>query len=116
MPTTSLSEEDIFQAARRIKAGAERATYLDQVCSDDVLREQIEALLRAHDDSESFLECPASEMAGAASSPPTLDQAPVEKPGAVIGPYKLLQKPWPVGMGRGQRGFVRGTRRLPAPA
>jgi eukaryotic-like serine/threonine-protein kinase len=92
MSPASLSEEDIFQAARRIKAGAARAAYLDQVCGEDVLREQIEALLRAHDDSESFLECPASEMAGAASSPPTLDQAPLEKPGTVIGPYKLLQQ------------------------
>jgi WD40 repeat protein/serine/threonine protein kinase len=56
------------------------------------LREQIEALLRAHDHSESFLESPAPEMAGSVGSPPTLDQPPLEKPGTQIGPYKLLQQ------------------------
>jgi WD40 repeat protein/serine/threonine protein kinase len=92
MPPSSLSEEDIFQVARRIEAGAARAAYLNQVCGEDALREQIDALLRAHDDSQSFLESPASEMAGDASSPPTLDQPSSEKPGTVIGPYKLLQQ------------------------
>src|SRR5262245_3951052 len=101
MTPPSLSEEDIFQVARRIEAGAARAAYLDQVCSEEELRGQIEALLRAHDDSESFLESPASEMAGGASTPPTFDQPPIEKPGTQIGPYKLLQQ-----IGEGGFGIV----------
>src|SRR5262245_35974408 len=88
----SLSEEEIFQVARRIVAGKARAAYLDQVCGQDALRDQIEALLRAHDGSESFLESPAPGMVGSASGPPTLDQPPAEKPGTQIGPYKLLQQ------------------------
>src|SRR5262245_22152537 len=92
MTPLSLSEEDVFQVARRIKAGAARTAYLDQVCGNDALRGQIEALLRAHDDSESFLESPASDVAGGASSSPTIDEPPIEKPGTAIGPYKRLQQ------------------------
>src|SRR5262245_9189217 len=92
MTPPSLSEEDIFQVARRIEAGAARAAYLDQVCSEDELRGQLEALLRAHDDSESFLVFPASKPASGEGGPPTLDLHPIEKPGTVIGPYKLLQQ------------------------
>src|SRR5262249_49544760 len=40
----------------------------------------------------SFLEFPASKLASGESSPPTLDLHPIEKPGTVIGPYKLLQQ------------------------
>src|SRR5262245_2114083 len=92
MTPPTLSEEEIFQVARRIDAGAARTAYLDQACGDDASRGQIEALLKAHDNSESLLECPASEMAGGASSPLTIDQTPSERPGTVIGPYKLLQQ------------------------
>lgn len=101
MSQTSLSEEDIFQVARRIKAGAARAAYLDQACDENAVREKVESLLRAHDESESFLESPAPEFAGDSSGPPTLDQPPLEKPGTVIGPYKLLQQ-----IGEGGFGIV----------
>src|SRR5262245_35507365 len=101
MTQPSLSDEDIFQVARRIEAGEARSAYLDQVCSEDALREQIEALLRAHDESQSFLESPAPEIAGSLGGPLTLDQPPVEKPGTQIGPYKLLQQ-----IGEGGFGIV----------
>jgi eukaryotic-like serine/threonine-protein kinase len=101
MTRFSLSEEDIFQAARRIEAGAARAAYLDQACGEAALREQIEGLLRAHDESPSFLESPMSEVAGGMSNPPTVDQPSLERPGARIGPYKLLQQ-----IGEGGFGIV----------
>src|SRR5215510_5644909 len=99
MTPLSLSEEEIFQVARRIEEGEARAAYLDQVCGGDALRERVEALLRAHDESESFLESPAPEIAVSANNPPTLDQHPLEKSGTQIGPYKLLQQIGEGGMG-----------------
>src|SRR5262245_17267148 len=102
MARSLLSDEDIFQAARRIEAGVARDAYLDQACGEGVaLREQVEALLRAHDESPSFLESPMSEVAGGVGSPPTVDQPSFESPGARIGPYKLLQQ-----IGEGGFGIV----------
>ena len=38
---------------------AERAAYLDQACAGDAaLREQVEALLQAHEQAEEFLNVP----------------------------------------------------------
>ena len=57
MTRPSLFEEDIFQVARRIESGEARAAYLDQVCGEDAaLREQIDALLSAYAESQTFLE------------------------------------------------------------
>src|SRR5947209_18405493 len=92
MMQPSLSDEEIFQVARRLEVGEARAAYLNQVCGEPALREQIKALLRAHDESESFLESPALELAGSASSPHLVEQPPLETPGTQIGPYKLLQQ------------------------
>jgi serine/threonine protein kinase len=83
--------EDIFLAAVE-KAPPDRVAYLDAVCGADAeLRAQVEALLRSHDAAGSILEQPLFQAG------PTVDQAPVvERPGMVIGPYKLLQ---PIGEG-----------------
>ena len=90
MSGTALSEEDIFQVARHIEITDARTAYLEQVCGDDAtLREEVEALLAAHDDSPSFLESPHSALA---VSTPTIDQPLTEAPGTQIGPYKLLQQ------------------------
>jgi WD40 repeat protein/serine/threonine protein kinase len=97
MSPASLSEEEIFQMARRIDSAESRRAYLDQTCRDDAtLREQIEALLAAYYTSESFLESPASEIA---DEIPTRDRLISERPGTVIGPYKLLQQIGEGGMG-----------------
>jgi eukaryotic-like serine/threonine-protein kinase len=70
------------------RSGAERVAYLDGACDGDPqLRERVEALLRAHDQAESFLEAPAAGQ----SSPPA--QVPrTERLGEKIGRYKLLQQ------------------------
>ncbi len=86
MPTDPKLVRDQFLAAAEIPA-AERAAYLTAHCGGDrELRAAIERLLAAHDQPASVLNRPAPGM-------PTADYAPIaERPGTVIGPYKLLQK------------------------
>jgi hypothetical protein len=87
MLPASLSEEDVFQVARHIDLVEARRAYLEQACGDDAaLRQQVDSLLAAHETSESFLESPPSEIASELSTRyPTF----TERPGTVIGQYKL---------------------------
>jgi serine/threonine protein kinase len=82
-----MSERDVFEAALELPT-EQRAAYLDSVCgSDAALRQRLAALLGKHDRAGSFLEQPAV--------PPlaTVDEMPIsERPGTVIGPYKLLEQ------------------------
>ena len=98
MNLIQLDEEAIFHVARRIEAREARGAYLDQVCGDDRgLRDRLEALLGLYEQEASFLESPAL------GPPATLTAAgvtrPPEGPGAVIGPYKLLEAIGEGGMG-----------------
>ena len=87
MPANQPQVEEIFDEALRRAAGQDRARYLDEVCGGDPeLRRRVERLLRAVSEAGSFLETPAQGPS------PTVDQPPVEGPGIVIGPYKLLQQ------------------------
>src|SRR5262249_16061979 len=52
----------------------------------------VEALLRAHDKSGDVLDLPDKPM-------PTMDEPVSERPGTVIGPYKLLEQIGEGGMG-----------------
>jgi WD40 repeat protein/serine/threonine protein kinase/tetratricopeptide (TPR) repeat protein len=90
-----MNEHELFAAALEIDVPAERSAYLDRACGgDDPMRARIEALLRAHEQAGSFLAAPP--LAGSA----TLDAPrPLEGPGTVIGPYKLLQAIGEGGMG-----------------
>src|SRR5262249_8916299 len=82
----------LFSKAIELADPAERARYVEQACGDNAaLRAEVESLLRALDKAGSFLEAPA------ATPGQTVDQPALrEGPGAVIGPYKLLQ---PIGEG-----------------
>jgi WD40 repeat protein/serine/threonine protein kinase len=72
----------------------ERAAYLEQACDGNAaLRASIEALLRAHVGASGFMDRPASSPLA------TVDEPLTEGPGAVIGPYKLLQQIGEGGMG-----------------
>jgi serine/threonine protein kinase len=86
MPTDPKLVRDLFLGAAEIPA-AERAAYLTAHCGGDPeLRAAIERLLAAHDEPASVLNRPAPGM-------PTADYPPVaERPGTVVGPYKLLQE------------------------
>ena len=52
--------EEIFSAALKQATTAERAAFLDEACGNDAdLRARIEALLKAHEEAETFLVRPA---------------------------------------------------------
>ncbi|NQU24234.1 MAG: protein kinase [Candidatus Nealsonbacteria bacterium] len=88
-----MKEEDLFHQALEQPADR-RASFLDTACSGDAdLRERVEVLLRAHVNPGSFLEAPPPGVDA------TLDQPITEKPGTVIGPYKLLEQIGEGGMG-----------------
>jgi len=84
--------KEIFEQAIELASPEERGGYVKGACVGDTeLLARVQALLRAHDESsEAFL--PESPVAG---SSPTLSSLPVgektEKPGTMIGRYKLLQ-------------------------
>jgi tetratricopeptide (TPR) repeat protein len=79
--------EAVFFAALEKGSAEERAAYLDQACTDDPdLRRRVEKMLAAQSDAKSFLERPASAFGV------TVDEPIPEKPGTVIGPYKLLEQ------------------------
>jgi serine/threonine protein kinase/tetratricopeptide (TPR) repeat protein len=90
-----VDEESIFAAALGKASPAERRAFLAEACAGDAeLRACVEALLLAHDNPDSFLE---PRNAGLA---PTLDEQPIrERPGTVIGPYKLMEQIGEGGMG-----------------
>src|SRR5207302_302935 len=66
---------------------AERAAYLEQACGGNAaLQASVEALLRANVCASGFMDRPAPEPLG------TVNERPTERPGMVIGPYKLLEQ------------------------
>ena len=89
-----MTEREIFTAALKLPRVVEREAYLNEVCGTEPgLRRQVDALLGEHDQLGSFLESPATAAAA------TIDEQHIEKPGTVIGPYKLLEQIGEGGMG-----------------
>src|SRR5262249_9607638 len=82
-----MNEEEIFHQALA-RGPEERAAYLEQACAGDpALRASVGALLRANVGATGFLERRAQASVAA------VDEQPIcEGPGAVIGPYKLLEQ------------------------
>jgi hypothetical protein len=62
--------------------------------ANEDLRRRVQQLLVAHRQADSFLDAPAAPR-----SAPTADAQLLERPGTVIGPYKLLQEIGEGGMG-----------------
>jgi len=80
-------EKSIFSTAVEFKTPAERTAYLDKVCGADLaLKARITALLQAHEDKADFLEALLADPGI------SLYEDLKEKPGTVIGRYKLLEK------------------------
>src|SRR5262245_40218366 len=92
MPTAN-PEQSIFLAALELPTPAERAAYVKGACgADPALLASVRELLAAHENGDDFLDRP----------PPgaTVDEQPVtERPGTLIGPYKLKERIGEGGMG-----------------
>src|SRR5262249_50424877 len=90
---------EVFLAAAEVESPAERQLFLDQHCGDDAaLRAQVESLLAASAKVGSFLNEPAAQALP--GSRVTADYEPIaERPGTVIGPYKLMEQIGEGGMG-----------------
>jgi serine/threonine protein kinase len=83
------SIDRIFWDAAQLASPGERTAYLERVCAGDAeLRRRVEQLLQARSKAEGFLESPVLVA--------TADEAAAERPGTVIGPYKLIE---PIGEG-----------------
>ncbi len=81
-------EEAIFKRVIKLKTSEEREAYLKRACKGDAkLLDRLEILLRAHEQSDDFLD---SLPFGTKI---TLDSSPIsEGPGTMIGRYKLLEQ------------------------
>jgi serine/threonine protein kinase len=89
-----MSDSGIFKAAVKLPP-EQRAAFLDQACvSNHALRQEVESLLRAHEEAGSFLQSHPDRPSMTADHEPT-----AERPGSLIGPYKLLQQLGEGGMG-----------------
>jgi serine/threonine protein kinase/Flp pilus assembly protein TadD len=89
-----MNERSLFLAVLDIEDPSERSAYLDRACAGDpALRAQVEQLLKAHQASGLFMERPAIALGA------TGDEPIRERPGTVIGPYKLMEQIGEGGMG-----------------
>ncbi len=90
-----MDEQSIFTLALDKNTTEEREAFLDEVCAGDArLRADVTALLRAHDAPDSFLESLEGNVLQALEKP-----AAAERPGTLIGPYKLIELIGEGGMG-----------------
>src|SRR5947209_16220002 len=91
--------------ALEIADPAERAAFLDRASGGELaLRARVEKLLHRHQQDDSLLDSPALAPAMTGDYPPDPTgkpavTGPLEGPGTVIGPYKLLQQIGEGGMG-----------------
>ena len=94
MYLSSPDVKSIFGHAMEIASPTSRAAYLDEACGVDAgLRDEIEALIKYHGIAGEFMDKP---VAGDATE--DFEQIS-ERPGAVIGPYKLMEQIGEGGMG-----------------
>jgi serine/threonine protein kinase/tetratricopeptide (TPR) repeat protein len=85
MQAASRSLKELFLAALEV-APPGRAAWLQRECPDVDLRERLAYMLAAHDAPNSLLDAPAGSLAR------TVDDPITERPGTIIGPYKLLEQ------------------------
>jgi eukaryotic-like serine/threonine-protein kinase len=97
MTTPQLDEATIFDAARQIDSAQAQRAYLEQVCGADIaLRARLHALLEIDRDDPAFLEQPIPTPAALWDAP-----GPLEAPGTIVGPYKIMEQ-----IGEGGFGLV----------
>jgi serine/threonine protein kinase/Tfp pilus assembly protein PilF len=94
MSANARSADSIFAHAIEIESPADRAVFLEDACgAEGELRQEVEELVRNHFRAGDFMERPAAALAA------TVVQAMAERPGTVIGPYKLMEQLGEGGMG-----------------
>jgi serine/threonine protein kinase len=82
-----MNEESIFSEALQRPTPEAQAAFLEAACAGDAaLRRSVEELLRAHERAGSFLAAKHAEPGA------TCEETVRERPGTVIGPYKLLEQ------------------------
>ncbi len=97
MDTDESNVEEIFFCALEKGSAEELAAYLEEVCEgNEPLRNRVQRLLDAKPKLGSFLQGDAGDIT---VDQLITDQFITEKPGAEIGPYKLLQQLGEGGMG-----------------
>ena len=95
MAGTEPKLRDLFSKALQCQTPQEQAAYLEQACQGDAeLRARLDELLQAHREAGSFLQEPSVSRLATVDGP-----SMTERPGTVIGPYKLLQQIGEGGMG-----------------
>src|SRR5580693_2867550 len=94
-PEEWLKIKKVLQAALEIEPGGRR-DFLDSACADQIsVRCEVESLLLAHEEDQSFLEQPAAVEAADLLS----HSAPAAIVGRRLGPYELLEEIGEGGMG-----------------
>ena len=89
----------LFEAARGL-GGEERRAYLETHCAaDEAMRDEVESLLKAHDQLTGFLSAPALgshfNLPGASTPPPNIDETPAES----FGHFTIIRTLGEGGMG-----------------
>src|SRR5439155_7181660 len=95
MTTWDPRANDLFLKALELRSADARQRYLDEACTGDAaLRAEVESLLEAHARAGGFLEssAPASEVPDTQGTTGPSDPPLSERPGTVIGSYKLLEQ------------------------
>ena len=87
----SQDAKEIFFQAAEISEPQQRAEFLDGACENNPqLRKRVNALLQAHDEPGSFMQEPAPVASATMRQPESF----TEKPGTMIGPYKIATANW----------------------